>query len=102
MLTNNTLREILSNVISDFTYSTNERGGGDRERTVCKNSRCLWEENIRIRVLRLDIIYMVSLLLAIVQLHGRAGIKVIWLWKGLLMASRNELMCSIHKGGFLD
>lgn len=41
MLTNNTLREILSNVIYDFTYSTNEResereGEGDRQRTVCK------------------------------------------------------------------
>jgi hypothetical protein len=34
MLTNNTLREILSNVIPNFTYSARERG--DRERTVYK------------------------------------------------------------------
>jgi len=67
-----------------------------------QKSRRLWEENLRIRVLRLDIICRISLLLAIVQLLVRAGIRVIWLWKGLLMVSCNELMCSIHKGEFLD
>jgi len=36
MLTNNTLREILSNVISDFTYSTNERGGGTERELYAK------------------------------------------------------------------
>jgi len=52
MLTNNSLREILSNMIPNFTYNT--KRDRERERETERDSRRLWEENIRIRVLRLD------------------------------------------------
>jgi len=62
-LTNNTLREILSNLIPNFTYNTNER-----ERELCENKLDVFgKEKVRIRFLRLDIIYRISLLIAIVQ-----------------------------------
>lgn len=45
MLKNSTSREILSNMIPNFTYSTNERERErERDRQTDKKSRCLWEE----------------------------------------------------------